>query len=89
MSGLTGKSGRRKKPGKVYQFEFYYRTAPGEDPPELEALLEDIVKARGRKRRDIVRSALLGGAKQGRDIAAKTEDSESASLVDELLNSFL
>jgi hypothetical protein len=89
MAGKPSKSGRNKSVGQVYEFHFYYHTSPGEDPPELEALLEDIVKARGRKRRDIVRSALLGGAKQGRDIAAKTEDSESASLVDELLNSFL
>ena len=34
MAGIAGKSGRTKKPGKVYRFDFYYRFIPGEDPFE-------------------------------------------------------
>ena len=86
MPGKARRSGRRKKPGKLYRFSYHYFSA--EDPPELYELLESIDKARGRKRRDIIRSSLLGGAKQGRDIATKTEDSETASLVDDMFNSF-
>ncbi|MBE7472314.1 MAG: hypothetical protein HS114_24535 [Anaerolineales bacterium] len=50
MSGIVGKSGRKRRPGKVYQFTFFYRFLPGEDPPELAEMLEAITRARGRKR---------------------------------------
>jgi hypothetical protein len=52
------RTGRPKKPGIIYRFDFYYRFTPGEDPPELEALLESIVQAQGRKRRDILQAAI-------------------------------
>jgi len=86
MPGKIGRSGRRKKPGKLYRFSYHYFSV--EDPPELHELLESIDKARGRKRQDIIRSSLLGGVKQGRVIAAKTEDSESENLIDEMFSSF-
>ncbi|MFC1975753.1 hypothetical protein ACFLXQ_05095 [Chloroflexota bacterium] len=88
MAGKTGKSGRRKKPGKVYEFDFYYRLVPGEDPPELEEILDSIIAAKGRKRRDILRSALLGGSKQAQDTAAKSEDSDIADRFDEMFTDF-
>ena len=88
MAGRPGKSGRTKKPGKVYRFELYYRLVPGEDPPELEALLDSIIAAKGRKRRDILRAALLGGSKQAQDTAAKSEDSEITSVFDEMFSDF-
>ncbi len=88
MAGVAGKSGRPKQSGKVYTFTFYYRLTPGEDPPELEALLDSIVQAKGRKRRDIIRAALLGGSQQARDVATQVENSESASLFDEMFDDF-
>ena len=88
MAGRAGRSGRRKAPGKVYRFDFYYRFIPGEDPPELEGLLESIIQAKGRKRRDILRAALLGGAQQARLRAAQAEDSEMTGLVDDMLADF-
>ena len=88
MAGRAGRSGRRKAPGKVYRFDFYYRFVPGEDPPELEVLLQSLVKAEGRKRRDILRAALLGGAPQAHLLAAESEDSEVAGLVDDMLADF-
>jgi hypothetical protein len=87
MAG-TKNSGRRKKAGRVYEFDFYYRFVPGEDPPELAALLDSIVGAKGRKRRDILRSALLGGAAQARDTAAQTEDSDVTGLLDDMFADF-
>lgn len=88
MAGRAGRSGRRKAPGKVYRFDFYYRFIPGEDPPELEGLLESIVQAEGRKRRDILRAALLSGAQQAQLLADQAEDSEIAGLVDDMLADF-
>ncbi len=67
---------------------FYYRFNPGEDPPELETLLEALVCTTGRKRRDILRSAFLGGAQQAQDTATKTEGSEIASTLDEMFGNF-
>ena len=89
MPGKAGKSGRKKKTGKAYRFSFYYRVMPGEDPPELEGLLESIVQARGRKRREILQAALLGGIEQGRDEAAKQEDTQTTALLDDMMGSFL
>jgi hypothetical protein len=88
MAGKKGASGRPVSPGTVYQFNFYYRFTPGEDPPELEALLESIVQAQGRKRRDILRAALLGGARQAQETATRSEDSDVAGLFDDMFAAF-
>ena len=88
MAGRAGRSGRRKAAGRGYRFDFYYRFVPGEDPSELAALLESIVLAKGRKRRDILRAALLGGSQQARATAAQAEDSEIAGLFDEMFSDF-
>lgn len=88
MSGIAGKSGRKRQPGQVYQFTFFYRFIPGEDPPELQETLEAIVQARGRKRQDILRAALLQGASQARATAVQVEDSESAALFLEMFDDF-
>lgn len=85
---MAARKGRPTKPGKVYEFDFYYRFTPGEDPPELEALLDSIIAAKGRKRRDILRAALLGGSKQAQATAAQSEDSEIAGLFDDMLTDF-
>jgi hypothetical protein len=80
--------GRPPKNGTVYEFAFYYRFTPGEDPPELRELLDAIVAARGRKRRDIIRAALLGGAGQARFTAGQVEDSAVSSLLDDMFADF-
>ncbi len=80
--------GRPAKPGTVYEFDFYYRFTPGEDPPELETLLESIIRATGRKRRDILRAALLGGAQQAGETADRAEDSDIAGLFEEMFDDF-
>ena len=82
------RTGRPKKIGTVYRFDFYYRFIPGEDPPELETLLESIVQTSGRKRRDILRAALLGGLNRAQETAANTEDSEISGLFDEMFDDF-
>jgi hypothetical protein len=87
MPGVKGKSGRRKKPGKRYYLG-YFRLIPGEDPPELEALLDAIIAAKGRKRRDIIRAALLGGAEQAQDTAQQVEDGESVDLFADMFADF-
>jgi len=88
MAGVVGKSGRRKEPGTVYSFTFYYRLTPGKDPPELKILLDSIMQAKGRKRRDIIRAALLGGSQQAQSIATRAEDSEGAGLLDDMFSDF-
>ncbi len=88
MAGKKGRSGRTGSPGRIYEFHFYYRLTPGEDPPELEALLDSIIQAKGRKRRDIIRAALLGGSQQAQDVATQVENSESAGLFDEMFDDF-
>jgi hypothetical protein len=88
MAGVSGKSGRRKGAGDVYRFTFYYRFTPGQDPPELKDLLDSIAAAKGRKRRDILRAALLGGAEQAYDTAEKTEDSRDEALFDAMFDNF-
>ena len=80
--------GRPKQPGQIYEFHFYYRFNPAEDPPELADLLEALTQAKGRKRRDILRTALLGGAQQAQDTAGRVEDSEIAGTLDELCDDF-
>jgi hypothetical protein len=88
MAGKKGKSGRPGESGRIYDFHFYYRFVPGEDPPELEMLLESIIEASGRKRRDILRAALLGGLNQAQETAANTEDSEISGLFNEMFDDF-
>lgn len=85
---MARKKGRPPKPGQVYEFDFYYRFVPGEDPPELAQLLEAIIQAKGRKRRDILRAALLGGAQQAQETAAHAEDSDIAGLFDDMFAAF-
>ena len=80
--------GRPAKAGTVYEFDFYYRFIPGEDPPELETLLESIIQANGRRRRDILRTALLGGAQQAGETADRAEDSDIAGLFEEMFDEF-
>ena len=86
MPGKAGRSGRNKEPGKLYRFSLRYR--PGVDAPELERLLEAISAARGRKRADILRAALLGGASQAQETAARAEDSATETLLDDLFDAF-
>ena len=85
---MAAKIGRPPEPGTVYRFDFYYRIKPGEDPPELEALLKAIIATRGTKRRDILRAALLGGASQAQAVASRPEDSEDISLLEEMFAEF-
>ena len=85
---MATRIGRPPKPGQVYRFEFYYRYIPGEDPPELKALLETILAANGRKRRDILRTALLGGAQQAQETATQPEDSEDSRLFEAMFDAF-
>jgi len=82
------RTGRPRKSGAVYRFDFYYRFIPSEDPPELKTLLESIVQESGRKRRDILRAALLGGLNQAQETAANTEDSEISGLFNEMFDDF-
>jgi|YNPBryantNP2012_1023418.scaffolds.fasta_scaffold06244_5 hypothetical protein len=86
MAGVKGRSGRRRQPGRLYRFSLRYR--PGLDPPALEALLEAVAAARGGRRAEILRAALLGGAAQAQARAAAAEDAEAATLVDGILAAF-
>lgn len=86
MTGVSGRSGRRRQPGRLYRFSLRYR--PGIDPPELETLLETMTAARGAQRADIVRSALLGGAAQAQVLAAAVEDTETVTLLEDILAAF-
>ena len=88
MAGKAGKSGRVKITGKVYRFYFYYRLDPASDPPELGEVLDSIIQAKGRKRRDIIRSAFLGGAQQAQVTAARTDDSEILQDVGDMFSAF-
>ena len=88
MSGKAGRSGRKRATGQVFRFDFYYRIIPGQDPPELEKLLESIVSAKGQKRRDILRNALLGGAQQAQEAAETVEDSQMEGLFNEMFGEF-
>jgi hypothetical protein len=88
MAGKKGRSGPPVKTGDVYQFTFYYRFVPGQDPPALKELLDAVVTAQGRKRRDILRAALLGGAEQAHDTARKTENSREEALFETMFENF-
>lgn len=88
MAGIQGRSGRKEAPGRVFKFFFYYRYVPGQDPPELEALLEAMVASRGAKRHDILRSALLGGARQAQETADRAEDSQVTGLLEAMFDEF-
>ena len=88
MPQINRNPGRPKEPGRIFEFHFYYRFIPGEDPPELKTLLESIVQASGRKRRDILRAALLGGLNRAQETAANTEDSDISGLFDEMFDDF-
>lgn len=88
MAGTQGRSGRKEAPGRVFKFFFYYRYVPGQDPPGLETLLEAIVASQGAKRRDILRSALLGGAQQAQDTADRAEDSQATGLLNAMFDEF-
>ena len=83
---MKDKTGRPKKPGKLYRFSLRYR--PGLDPPELAQLLEEIITTQGEKRADILRTALLSGAKNARIIAAKVEDSFAGAGIDAMIDDF-
>jgi len=87
---MVGKKvrGRPRRVGKTYEFHFYYRLNPAEDPPELAALLDALFKANGQKRRDILPSALLGGAQQAQSTATGTEDSQMAQTLGEMFTDF-
>ena len=65
-----------------------FRFQPEEDPPELEALLEAISQARGRKRQDILRAALQEGAKPAQEAATTLEDRATADLLDDMFADF-
>jgi hypothetical protein len=86
MAGVSGRSGRRRQPGHLYRFSLRYR--PGIDPPELAALLEAVTAARGVQRADILRAALLGGAAQAQTLATAIEDTETVTLLDDILAAF-
>ena len=86
MGKAPVRRGRPKEPGKLYRFSLRYR--PGADPPELERLLEAVVAAKGRKRADILRAALLGGASQAQETASRAEDSATETLLDDLFDAF-
>lgn len=79
--------GRPPKPGKVFYLG-RLRYDPRYDPPELRDLLEQIEHAGGRKRADIIKSALLSGANQAMETANNTEDTEIAGMMDDLLGGF-
>lgn len=87
MAGVSGKSGRRRKPGKVYYLG-RLRFRPGQDPPELQDILNAIAEAGPRKRADILRAALLGGAQQAQDTADRVEDSQATGLLKALFDEF-
>ncbi len=88
MAGVAGKSGRTSTIGNVYEFHFYYRFIPSEDPPELEALLDSIIASKGVKRRDILRAALLGGAQQAHQTAEQAEDSQDNEMFTGMFDDF-
>ena len=50
--------------------------------------MESIIQASGRKRRGILRAALLGGLHQAQETAVKIEDSEISGLFDEMFDDF-
>ncbi len=87
MPGVSKKSGRHKEPGKVYYLG-RLRFRPGVDPPELRVILEAIIEAGPRKRADILRAALLGGAQQAQETAGRAEDSQVTGLLNTMFDEF-
>ena len=79
--------GRRPEAGKVYYLG-RLRFRPGLDPPELEELLQAISTTRGSRRADILRAALLGGARQAQAAVVAAEDSETGAALNDLLAGF-
>ena len=79
--------GRPRAPGKVYCLG-RLRFRPGIDPPELEDILEAIVRTGPGKRADILRAALQGGAGLARQEANSAEDSRTRNLLDEMFSQF-
>lgn len=88
MAGTKGNSGRHKALGEVYQFHFYYRFEPGVDPPELKTVLESICTSSGRKRREIIKAALLSGASEAGHMASAAESTMVRTLVDDMFSDF-
>jgi len=86
MAGVSGRSGRRRQPGRLYRFSVRYR--PGVDPPELAALLEAVAAASGGRRAEMLRLALLGGAAQAQALSVDAEGAEVGTLLDDLLAAF-
>lgn len=86
MAKKKKKLGRPKLPGQLYHLYIRYR--PGIDPPELGQLLEAFNRAKGQKRADILRAALINGADQAQKTAASAESSRTASLLDEMFAAF-
>lgn len=87
MAGVRGRSGRPKKGGRVYYLG-RIRFESGVDPPELKTVLEAIEAARGQKRRDIIKAALLSGAGPARAEAEAVESSVAAETVDNIFADF-
>jgi len=79
--------GRPRKAGKVYYLG-RLRFRPGQDPPELEALLDEIEAASPGRKAEILRAALIGGMTEGRVEANQVEDSETSELLGGLLEGF-
>ena len=79
--------GRKQAPGKVYYLG-RLRFRPGQDPPGLQDLLEAITRADSCKRADILRAALLGGAKQAQTAADQAEDSQATGLLGTMFDDF-
>jgi len=86
MAGKRGKSGRKPMPGKYYRFGLRFR--PGIDPPELRDLLENIAAAPPAQRGELLRMALISGAKNAGTATASPEDAEIETMLDELFDSF-
>ncbi len=79
--------GRKAAPGQVYYLG-RLRFRPGLDPPELVALLETICQADPPQRANLLRAALLGGAKQVQAAVAAGEDQATTRVLDEMFADF-
>ena len=84
MTGQAGRSGRRPKPGKGYQF--YFRFDPIRDPAELQDILEQIMAVKGKERHDLLRDALLGFIRSSNLVEGddSIEIPEVTSMIDDL-----
>ncbi len=79
--------GRPPAPGKVYYLG-RLRFRPGIDPPKLRELLEMIATAPPDRRADLLRAALLEGARHTPNRAASAESSEVENMLSDLFGSF-